>query len=102
MFNNIPGVDVDTDLTTDTSVYLVICEKDYPTILSQMGIINYIDLATDKDKHIFYRVSNGDYFTAKEFRIAHGYDNTFFEPVEAKHFGKHIEEICTVIPEKRD
>ena len=61
MFDNIPGVDVDTDLTTDTSVYLVICEKDYPTILSQMGIINYIDLATDKDKHIFYRVSNGDY-----------------------------------------
>ena len=96
MFDNIPGVDVDTDLTTDTSVYLVICEKDYPTLLSQMGIINYIDLATDKDKHIFYRVSNGDYFTAKEFRIAHGYDNRFFEqePVEPKYYGKRLEDIC--------
>lgn len=96
MFDNIPGVDVDTDLTTDTSVYLVICEKDYPTILSQMGIINYIDLATDKDKHIFYRVSNGDYFTAKEFRIAHDYDNRFFEqePVEPKYYGKRLEDIC--------
>ena len=89
MFDNIPGVDVDTDLTTDTSVYLVICEKDYPTILSQMGIINYIDLATDN-------VSNGDYFTAKEFRIAHGYDNRFFEqePVEPKYYGKRLEDIC--------
>lgn len=73
-------MEVDSTLSKDNQVYLIIDEKEYPTILSQIAIINYIELITDNEVILFYCVgNNGGYFTAKEFRIAYGYDNKFFE-----------------------
>lgn len=53
MFNMIDGVEVDSTLSKDNQVYLIIDEKEYPTILSQIAIINYIELITDNDVILF-------------------------------------------------
>lgn len=80
MFSNINGVEIDTNLTKDDKIYLIIDEKEYSDTLSQMSIINTLELTKNEDVILFYCVGyDGGYFTAKEFRTAYGYDNTFFE-----------------------
>ena len=95
------GVSVNEELTWNTNqgLHLNIDTKQYPTRMDQMGIINYIELAmTEPGLQIRYSVGGNEYITAYEFREANGYTeaNKFFEPVEAKHFGKRIEDICRV------
>ena len=88
-------VEIDEDLTNDERLYLIINEAEYPTPFDQVTVINSIELISDND-NIFYTTDGVGYFTAKEFRIAHGYDNRFFEqePVEPKYYGKRLEDIC--------
>lgn len=100
---NLPfGVTINEDLSYSyNELCLDIDTVEYPTLLSQMGIINYIELAlVQPGLRVNYSLDKFQYVTAYKFRKEHGYDNTFFEPVEAKHFGKPIEEICTVIPKE--
>ena len=97
------GVSVNEELTWNTNrgIHLNIDASIYPTKMDQMGIINYIELAmTEPGLQIVYFIDGGqsvmEYLTAYEFREANGYDvaNKFFEPIEAKHFGKRLEDIC--------
>ena len=95
------GVSVNEELTWNTNkgLHLDLDISVYPTRFDQAGIINYIELAmTEPGLQIRYSVGDNEYITAYEFREANGYgdSNPFFEPVEAKHFGKRIEDICHV------
>lgn len=107
---NLPeGVTVNEQLTKSALPGIVCMDIDiveYPSLLSQMSIINYIELALgtneleyhysimDKSQNVF------QYMSAREFREEWGYDNKFFEHVEPKYFGKRLEDICTVIPKE--
>lgn len=73
-----PEVEIDKDLTNDERLYLIINEVEYPTPFDQVTVINSIELISDNDI-IFYTTDGVGYFTAKEFRIAHGFNNEFFE-----------------------
>ena len=86
---NLPkGVTVNEQLTKSALPGIVCMDIDiveYPSLLSQMGIINYIELAfgtyeleyhysiMDKSQNVF------QYMSAREFREEWGYDNKFFE-----------------------
>ena len=73
-----PEVEIDKDLTNDERLYLIINEAEYPTPFDQVTVINSIELISDND-NIFYTTDGVGYFTAKEFRTAHGFNNEFFE-----------------------
>ena len=73
-----PEVEIDKDLTNDERLYLIINEAEYPTPFDQVTVINSIELISDNDI-IFYTTDGVGYFTAKEFRTAHGFNNEFFE-----------------------
>lgn len=80
---NLPeGVTVNERLTKlySPGVMLVDINTDeYPTLLSQMGIINYIELAlTNPAVEIQYSIDHFQYRSAYKFRLDNGYDNKFF------------------------
>lgn len=72
------GVGISLDKQENTHIYLSINSTEYNTTVSQVGIINYIELIKPDKDIIFYRIDNSNYFTAKEYRIQHGYNNSFF------------------------
>jgi hypothetical protein len=78
-----PGVTINERLTKLANPGMIMVDIDteeYPTLLSQMGIINYIELglvtpAIDMN----YSIDKFQYMSAYKFRKEHGFDNTFFE-----------------------
>lgn len=80
---NLPkGVTVNERLTklADPGMIMVdIDTTEYPTLLSQMGIINFIELGlVTPEIDMNYSIDQFMYMSAYKFRQEHGFDNSFF------------------------
>ena len=81
---NLPhGVTINESLTKLANPGMIMVDIDadeYPTLLSQMGIINYIELGlVTPEIDMNYSIDKFQYMSAYKFRKEHGYDNKFFE-----------------------
>ncbi|WP_405286399.1 hypothetical protein [Methanobrevibacter sp.] len=78
-----PGVTINERLTKLANPGMIMVDIDtdeYPTLLSQMGIINYIELGlVTQAIDMNYSIDKFQYMSAYKFRKEHGYDNKFFE-----------------------
>lgn len=78
-----PGVTINESLTKLANPGMIMVDIDtdeYPTLLSQMGIINYIELGlVTPEIDMNYSIDKFQYMSAYKFRKEHGYDNKFFE-----------------------
>lgn len=64
----------------DSQIYLNIDTKKYADVISQVGIINWIELnMVQLGLEIYYSFDDGYYMSAKIIREMNGYDNRFFE-----------------------
>lgn len=81
---NLPsGVTINESLTKLANPGMIMVDIDtdeYPTLLSQIGIINYIELGlVTPEIDMNYSIDKFQYMSAYKFRKEHGYDNKFFE-----------------------
>ena len=64
----------------DSQIYLNIDTTKYTDVISQVGIINWIELnMLQLELEIYYSFDEGYYMSAKTIREMNGYDNRFFE-----------------------
>lgn len=64
----------------DSQIYLNIDTTKYTDVISQVGIINWIELnMLQLELEIYYSFDEGYYMSAKTIREINGYDNNFFE-----------------------
>ena len=64
----------------DSQIYLNIDTTKYTDVISQVGIINWIELnMLQLELEIYYSFDEGYYMSAKTIREMNGYDNNFFE-----------------------
>lgn len=64
----------------DSQLYLNIDTTKYTDVISQVGIINWIELnMLQLELEIYYSFDEGYYMSAKTIREMNGYDNRFFE-----------------------
>ena len=64
----------------DSQIYLNIDTTKYTDVISQVGIINWIELnLLQLELEVYYSFDEGYYMSAKTIREMNGYDNNFFE-----------------------